>query len=201
MLEKENKQESLADENDGAENENNVMDLESQPKTVLYSKCDICEKSFKNLRGLKTHMRTHESVPQIDGNLTLVSENSELNDIDMGDTVSDNMDNATDLEETNKEEKDQVEADHVSNIIVERILLSNVASSCLIRLKPEEVEKDLVYKLEAIGSNVKSFKYRRNKFGDFDSGLAQISPINLQLIWGRRLKVDHCSIIHYNPPC
>ena len=79
------------------------------------------------------------------------------------------------------------------------ILISNVASSCLIRLKPDEVEDDLNNKLNHIGSKVISFKHRKNQYGDFKSGLAQIVPVNLQLIWGRRLNVDHCSIIHYNP--
>ena len=91
------------------------------------------------------------------------------------------------------------EEDHVKSEMVESILISNVASSCLIRLKPEEVKNDLVNKLENIGSKVLTFKHKKDQYGDFKTGLAKISPVNLQLIWGRRLKVEHCSIIHYNP--
>ena len=173
-----------------------MIDCGSISQDVLNSNCDICEKSFKNKRGLKAHMRVHDSVPQIDGNVTLISDDGELDapsiDEEVDDTTNQN-------EETNEDDNEPDEVDHVSNVVVERILVSNVASSCLTRLKPEDVEGDLVDKLRIISSTLLSFKYRRNQYGDFESGLAVISPVNLQVNWGRKLNVNHCSIIHYNP--
>ena len=140
------------------------------------------------------HMRVHDKVPQIDGNDTLVSSDGEMSCLENSD-----CDEELSCTVITEDEKDVEVIDHVKREDVEQILISNVASSCLTRLKPEDVEKDLVNKLSKIGANVISFKHRRDQHGDFKFGLAHITPINLQLIWGRRLNVDHCSIMHYNP--
>ena len=140
------------------------------------------------------HMRVHNKIPQTDGNYTLVSSDGEVSCLEKND-CDDELSSTVITEDV----KDVEAVDHVKREEVEQILISNVASSCQTRLKPEDVEKDLVNKLSKIGAKVISFKHRRDQHGDFKSGLAHITPVNIQLIWGRRLDVAHCSIMHYNP--
>ena len=161
----------------------------------LIGKCEVCEKSFKSTKGLKAHMRVHDKISQVDGNISLV-----LSDEDLDSTLEKaNQDGDDHVNTDNIDVADDVEVDHVKNDLVDKILLSNARSSILTRVKADDVEIDLARRLENIGAKVISFKYFNDHFGDFKSGVAEITPVNLQLVWGRRLNVENVSIIQYIP--
>ena len=66
-------QAKLDGSNSNKEVENNMKDGEVQTEKDKNGTCEICKKSFKNARGLNIHMKVHDNIAQIDGNVTLIS--------------------------------------------------------------------------------------------------------------------------------
>ena len=54
-------------------------------------------------------------------------------------------------------------------------------------------------KFEKIGVGVLSIETRRSIFGEYKCSIVETSPVNLNLIWGRRLGIPDCSIIAFDP--
>ena len=64
--------------------------------------------------------------------------------------------------------------------------------------KKEVVENEIVTKFQAIGVKVLNMKTRSTNKEDFKASIEDISPVNLNRIWGRRLGMKNCSIISYD---
>ena len=64
--------------------------------------------------------------------------------------------------------------------------------------KKSTVEKEIMEKFEAIGVKVLSMKSRSTIHGEFKARIVEISPVNLNKIWGHRLGLKNCSIISYD---
>ena len=57
--------------------------------------CDKCEKLFKTKNGYEKHMKTHEVITQIDGNITLVEEDTTLNEVESMGNIIREVENST----------------------------------------------------------------------------------------------------------
>ena len=64
--------------------------------------------------------------------------------------------------------------------------------------KKESVEKEILEKFEAIGVTVENMKSKSTIRGEFKGSILEISPVNLNKIWGRRLGLKNCSLISYD---
>ena len=64
--------------------------------------------------------------------------------------------------------------------------------------KKDVVENEIAEKFEAIGVKVLNMKTRSTNRGEFKASIVEISPVNLNRIWGRRLGLKNCSIISYD---
>ena len=63
--------------------------------------------------------------------------------------------------------------------------------------KKMDVEQEIREKFAAIGVKVKAIKTKTDYKGLYDKSLVDISGVNLNLIWGRRLGLNNCSVIAY----
>ena len=63
--------------------------------------------------------------------------------------------------------------------------------------KKIDVEEEIREKFAAIGVKVKTIKTKSDYKGLFDKSLVEISQVNLNLIWGRRLGLNNCSVIEF----
>jgi hypothetical protein len=79
--------------------------------------------------------------------------------------------------------------------IVKKVLISPVTEP---NEKKESVEKEILAKFEAIGVTVENMKSRSTLRGEFKGSIIEISPVNLNKIWGRRLGLKNCSLISYD---
>ena len=61
----------------------------------------------------------------------------------------------------------------------------------------ENVETEIREKFASIGVKVIDMKTKSNFRGLFEKCLVDVSPVNLKLIWGRRLGLKNCSAIAY----
>ena len=64
--------------------------------------------------------------------------------------------------------------------------------------KKADVEREIIEKFNEIGVDVKSMRTKSNYKGMFEGSLLEISPINLNRIWGRRLGLNNCAVIERN---
>ena len=88
--------------------------------------------------------------------------------------------------ETKTEEVDPREL--ARDKIVEKVI---VCPGTKLIEKKEKVEKEIEEKFAAISVQVKSMKTKTNYRGLFDGSVVEISPVNLQRIWGRRLHLEN----------
>ena len=63
--------------------------------------------------------------------------------------------------------------------------------------KKVDVEQEIREKFAAIGVKVKAIKTKTDYNGLYEKSLVDISGVNLNLIWGRRLGLNNCSVIAY----
>ena len=63
--------------------------------------------------------------------------------------------------------------------------------------KKIEVEQEIREKFAAIGVKVKAMQTKTDGRGLYDKSLLEISEVNLNRIWGRRLGLNNCSVIAY----
>ena len=63
--------------------------------------------------------------------------------------------------------------------------------------KKENVETETMEKFASIGVRVIDMKTKSNLRGLFEKCLVDVIPVNLKLIWGRRLGLKNCSAIAY----
>ena len=144
--------------------------------------CDLCDSNFKNLTELKTHeVRKHKAalsspIPQLDG-FTDASQES-----------NDEIDNGSEPNENDNEKK--------IDRIVNKVLIAHVTKS---KVCNQEIENEVKTKFGEIGVNVLNLKFVDAKDGAFNFCIADISPVNLNKIWDRRLGVTNCSLISYYP--
>ena len=81
--------------------------------------------------------------------------------------------------------------------MVEKIIVCPVNKNW--KVEKEVIEKEIRDKLMAIEVEVKSIETKRTVVGAFRGSIVETSPVNLNKVWGRRLKVKDCSIISFDP--
>ena len=86
-------------------------------------------------------------------------------------------------------------AEEARNKIVEKVLVYSVSDP---EAKKDLIEQEIKDKFESIGVIVKKMQTRATTFGHFNASIVDISPVNLNKIWGRRLGLKSCSIIGYS---
>ena len=79
---------------------------------------------------------------------------------------------------------------------VEKVLVYPMGND---KIDKEFIEAKVKEKFEVIGVTVKDIETHRTLFGELKSCVVDISPVNLNKIWGRRLGIPNCSIISYDP--
>ena len=67
------------------------------------------------------------------------------------------------------------------------------------KVEKEVIENLIKEKFEKIGVGVLRIETRRSIFGKYKCSIVETSPVNLNLIWGRRLGIPDCSIIAFDP--
>eukprot|EP00092_Neocalanus_flemingeri_P032320 GFUD01035138.1.p1 GENE.GFUD01035138.1~~GFUD01035138.1.p1 ORF type:complete len:247 (+),score=65.91 GFUD01035138.1:62-802(+) len=86
------------------------------------------------------------------------------------------------------------DAEAARDKLVEKVLIYPVK-------KPDEkkskVETEIREKFGVIGVTVKMMKTTSTRLGEFNGSMVEISPVNLNRIWGRRLGLENCSIISF----
>ena len=80
--------------------------------------------------------------------------------------------------------------------VIEKVLVYPVGNY---KQKYESIEEEIKEKFNEIGVAVKDIKTNRTTFGELKSCTVDLSPVNLNKIWGRRLGISNCSIISYDP--
>ena len=90
------------------------------------------------------------------------------------------------------EQVDEHEPDRDKN--VEKVIVYAVTEPIE---KKMDVEQEIREKFAAIGVKVKTIKTKSDYKGLFDKSLVEISQVNLNLIWGRRLGLNNCSVIEF----
>ena len=80
--------------------------------------------------------------------------------------------------------------------LVGKVIISPVSE---IKIHKDIIESEVRTRFEAIGVKVLNLKMNSSTVGDFKSCVVDITPVNLQKIWGRRLGVHDCSLISYYP--
>ena len=78
--------------------------------------------------------------------------------------------------------------------IVEKVIVYPVTKPIE---KTSDVEEEVKEKFSAIGVTVKQMKTKTTYRGEFNGSVVDISLVNLNVIWGRRLGLKNCSIISY----
>ena len=63
-----------------------------------------------------------------------------------------------------------------------------------------DVKQEIHQKFSALGVEVLELRTYTDWKGKYKTGVAVISPVNLNRIWGRRLRMKNCSIIEYFDP-
>ena len=63
--------------------------------------------------------------------------------------------------------------------------------------KKTDVEQEIHEKFASIDVKVKGIKTKTDYRGLYEKSLVEISKVNLNLIWGRRLGLNNCSVIAY----
>jgi hypothetical protein len=110
----------------------------------------------------------------------------------------------SDLVEIAKEVDDEVCPDNDDEIdaaeasrdkMVDKVLIYPVGKSTV---EKKVIENEIRVKFEKNGVTVKQIQTKRSYFGEFIGSIAEISPVNLNRIWGRRLGVSKCSIIAFD---
>ena len=86
-------------------------------------------------------------------------------------------------------------ADDARNKLVEKVIISPLNRSSETKAT---VEAEIMEKFEAIGVTVKVMNTKSTAFGKFSGSVVEISPVNLNTIWGRRLGLENCSIIAFD---
>ena len=86
------------------------------------------------------------------------------------------------------------EYEEARNKIVEKVLVYPVSNP---NVQKKVIENEIEAKFNAIGVTVKHMNTKTSLFGNFNGSIVNISPVNLNTIWGRRLGLKSCSIIHY----
>ena len=81
--------------------------------------------------------------------------------------------------------------------MVEKIIVCPVNKNW--KVEKEVIEKEIRDKLMAMEVEVKSIETKRTVFGAFRGSIVETSPVNLNKVLGRRLKVKDCSIISFDP--
>ena len=90
-------------------------------------------------------------------------------------------------------EIDKIDPDEFkSDKIVHKVVLSSVTEPIEDKLN---VEKEVLEKFSAIRVNVVIFSDHANRRGKCETGVATISWVNLNKIWGRRLGLKNCCVI------
>ena len=89
-------------------------------------------------------------------------------------------------------EVDEAELDR--DILVKKVLVYTVTEPIE---KKADVEQEVREKFSGIGVEVKQMETKTNFRGEFKGSVVTISPVNLNRIWGRRLNLKNCSVIHY----
>ena len=74
--------------------------------------------------------------------------------------------------------------------VIIKLTQCNCYCNCLLELS--------LAKFEAIGVTVKVMNTKSTAFGKFSGSVVEISPVNLNTIWGRRLGLENCSIIAFD---
>ena len=82
--------------------------------------------------------------------------------------------------------------------LVEDVVISKVTIEAI--EYAVDVEKEIRDKFGAIGVTVKNIRLKSDKRGMFQTSLVNISAVNLNKIWGRRLGLKNCSVIEFKKP-
>ena len=115
--------------------------------------------------------------------------------------VSDNGEVVEQVDHDRDEEvvdKDEVERDRM----VEDVLIYAVPpSDCRKQMQNvNEVEYEVREKFSSLGVAVRSIESKSIRGGTFQSSKVKIAPVNLNLIWGRRLGLENCAVIEWKQP-
>ena len=86
------------------------------------------------------------------------------------------------------------EAELARDILVEKVLVYPVTEPIE---KKADVEQEVRERFSEIGVEVKQMDTKITFRGEFKGSVVTISPVNLNRIWGRRLNLKNCSVIHY----
>ena len=100
-----------------------------------------------------------------------------------------------------EKELESNEDNYELNKIVSKVFVSRVANNSIFD-KPifKDMKKDeMETKLREIGVSVRKLSFLGDPDTEFTSCVADLSPVNLKKIWGRRLGITKCSILEYRP--
>ena len=86
------------------------------------------------------------------------------------------------------------EAELARDILVEKVLVYPVTEPIE---KKADVEQEVRERFSEIGVEVKQMDTKITFRGEFKGSVVTISPVKFNRIWGRRLNLKNCSVIHY----
>ena len=66
--------------------------------------------------------------------------------------------------------------------------------------KKDDVEQEIKSKFADIGVQVIEIRSFTDFRGNFKTSRVKTSPVNLKMIWGRRLGLKNCALLEYEPP-
>ena len=62
------------------------------------------------------------------------------------------------------------------------------------KVEKEIIDNDIKMRFDEIGVTVKQIETKRTICGEFKGCIVEISQVNLNRIWGRRLEITNCSV-------
>ena len=90
-----------------------------------------------------------------------------------------------------KDDDIEDDSDMVNKVIIDRV--------SKIRLEKHLIQDEIETKFKEIGVIIRKLNFLGNIDRYFEACIADISPVSLKKIWGRRLGISNCSIISYYP--
>ena len=81
--------------------------------------------------------------------------------------------------------------------IVEKIIIYPVSKKW--KIEKDVIENEIKDKLKLIEMSVKRIETKRTIFGEFNGSIVEISPVNVNKVWGRRLGMTNCAITSFDP--
>ena len=103
----------------------------------------------------------------------------------------------------NEHSEEELDADELArDKLVDQVIVYIVPPSDCRKKLPDlkKVEEEIRERFASIGAQVIDMKIKSSSLGKFESSLVKITPINLKLIWGRRLGLQNWAVVEFKKP-